>query len=122
VEAAAQAMGLKIRVLDASTRDEIDAAYGRTPMWVGALPSAPSVDEPENNQQQDGADCSGNDRRNDPSAEVDAQSGQQPIPDKGPDDPDAEVGNETEASTAYNFASQPSRDDADQQNNEKAFT
>jgi hypothetical protein len=80
------------------------------------------VDEPENNQKQYGADGGGNDRRNDPGAEVDAQLGQQPTADQGADDPNAEVGNQTVAGTPHDLAGQPSGDEADQQNNEKAFT
>ena len=94
----------------------------RLALGEGALPSAPSVDEPKNDQKQYCTDGGGYDRGNDPGAEVDAQLRQQPTADQGADDPNAEIGNETVAGTSYNLAGQPSRDEADQQNDEKALT
>jgi len=89
-------------------------SFARLEHGDGSLPSAPSVDEPKNNQKQYGADSGGNDRCNDPGAEVDAQLGQQPTADQGADDPNAEVGNQTVAGTSHNLAGQPSGDEADQ--------
>jgi hypothetical protein len=77
-----------------------------------ALPSTSAVDEPENNQKQYGADRSGDDGGNDPSAEMDAQLGKQPISDQGANDPDADVGNETVTRTSHDVTGQPSRDEA----------
>jgi hypothetical protein len=48
-----------------------------------ALPPASSVDEPENDQQENGANGGGDDGGHDTRAKMDSQSGQEPIADKG---------------------------------------
>src|ERR1700737_489672 len=85
------------------------------------LPSAPSVDEPENEQKQDGADGGGDDGRHDPGTEVDAQLRQQPTADQGANDADADVGNHAEAGAANHLARKPSGDQTDQQDDEETF-
>jgi hypothetical protein len=85
------------------------------------LPSTAAVNEPQNDQKQNGTDCGGNNGGNDPSAEMDSQLGEQPTADQGADDPNADVSNETVSGASYNMAGQPSRDEADEENDDKTF-
>ena len=53
---------------------------------------------------------------------MDPEPGQQPIADKGADDADAEVRDETEARAPHDLAGKPTRDQSDQQDDEEALT
>jgi hypothetical protein len=103
------AEGADCRVASLNRRDLADS------------PSAPSVDQPENDKEDNGADRGRDDRRNNAGAEVDSQLGQQPASDEGADDTDADVGNDAVAGAANNLSGQPARDQADQQNHENRF-
>src|SRR5713226_2515168 len=85
-------------------------------------PSAASVDQPEHDQKQHGADGGGDDGGDDAGAKVDAQLGQQPAADQGADDPDADVRDETEAGAAHDVSGKPPGNKTDKQNDEKTFT
>jgi hypothetical protein len=56
-------------------------------------PSASSVHEPQDDEEDDGADGRRDDGRNDAGAEVNSQLWQQPTADEGADNADAEIGN-----------------------------
>jgi hypothetical protein len=86
------------------------------------LPSASSVDEPENDQKENRANGSGDDRGHDTGAKMNSQSGKQPIAYKGADDADAKIRHETKASASHDLAGKPTRDQSDQQNDKQAFT
>jgi hypothetical protein len=88
---------------------------GHASWWAASSPSAPSVDEPENDQKHYGADRGGDDGGDDADAKVDAQLGQQPITDKGADDPNDDVVDETEAGALHDLSGKPSRNSANQQ-------
>src|ERR1700682_278417 len=70
---------------------------GHASWWAASSPLAPSVDEPENYQKHYGADRGGDNGGDDADAKMDAQLGQQPITDKGADDPNDDVVDETKA-------------------------
>src|SRR5262249_53668113 len=84
-------------------------------------PSPPAVNEPQNDQENDGTDGGHDDGRNDAGAEVDAQLGQQPAADEGADDADADVRDEAVTGAFDDLSGKPSRDQADQQNDENRF-
>src|SRR3954454_19690138 len=54
-----------------------------------SLPAAASMDEPENDQKQNGADGSGNNGGNNSAAQVNSQLRKQPTPDQGANNADA---------------------------------
>jgi hypothetical protein len=94
----------------------------RTVVWTWALPAPSAVDEPENDEKQYGSESGGDNGRDDSAADVDSQLRKQPTADESADDPEADVRNETVAGTPHNLAGQPSRDKADQQNYQNAFS
>jgi hypothetical protein len=85
-------------------------------------PPASSVDKPENDQKQDGADSRGDDRRQDTEAKMDTQSGQQPIADESADDADAKIRHKAETGASHDLTGEPTRDQSDHQNDEQTFT
>jgi hypothetical protein len=84
-------------------------------------PPAP-LEETENDQQRQGADRRDDDLGHKAAAEAKSQPRQQPIADKGADDPERDVGDESEAGALDEVSGQPPGDTADQQNNQKTFS
>jgi hypothetical protein len=85
-------------------------------------PSAASVDESQNDEEQDGADGRGDDCRDDAGPEMNAEPRQQPVADEGTDDADSEVGDETEAGPPDHLSGEPARDQPHQQDDEQTLT
>jgi hypothetical protein len=79
------------------------------------------MDEPQDEQQQNGADRGVDDRRDHPASEMDTELRQQPAPDEGADDPNDHIADESKAGPSYDLAGQPSGNETDQQDDEKAF-
>src|SRR6266536_1995394 len=75
-------------------------------------PSAPSVDEPKNYQKQYCADSSVDNGGDDAGPKMNAQLRQQPIADEGADDPNDDIGEETEAGALHDLSGKPSSDEA----------
>src|SRR5262249_26664706 len=91
---------------------------------VGALPPTPAttpIDQPENKQQQNGADRGRYDRGNQPASQMDAQFRQQPSADQRSDDPDADIRDETETGAAHDLTGEPAGDQSDDQDDQKTF-
>jgi hypothetical protein len=86
------------------------------------LPSTAASEEPEHDQKQDSADRRRDDGVYNADAKVDAQLGQQPTADQGADNSDTHIGNETKSRATNDFAGKPTRDQADKQDDEDAFT
>jgi hypothetical protein len=92
----------------------------------GALPTAPSPtaaasDESEDQQQHNSTDGGVNNRAENPGTEMNIELRQQPITDKGSDNSDNEITNEPKTRTADKLTSQPSGDQAHQQDDKNAF-
>src|SRR5262245_52468795 len=99
-------------------RDRRFAADGSGLAVTAKSPSAAAVNEPQNDQENNGTDGGHYDGRNDAGAEVDAQLGQQPTADERADDSDADVRDEAIAAAIDELSGKPSRDQAAQQNDE----
>src|SRR6202021_2508106 len=84
-------------------------------------PPASATEQSEDEQEQHRADCGVDDRRDDSGAELDAQLGQQPPTDKGPDNSNDEVADDSKSGTLYDLAGQPSCNDADHEYDQKTF-
>src|SRR5947209_4159379 len=105
------------------------------PRWVSCegLPAPPPADAPSaspaagsskqshNQQQQYCTDRRVDDRTDQSGTQMDTEPGQQPIADKGADDPDKEVAEDSEAGSTDDLTSQPSRNDADEQYDQQAL-
>src|SRR5215813_113458 len=110
----------------ASSSPACDARSARSAVRSGReraakSPSAAAVNKPQNDQENNGTDGGHDDGRNDAGAEVDAQLGQQPTADERADDSDADVRDEAIAGAFDDLSGKPSRDQADQQNDENRF-
>src|SRR5262245_59957596 len=99
-----------------AVRGESEAASRK-----GKSPSATAVNEPQDDQENNRSDGGHDDGRNDAGAEVDAQLGQEPTPDERADNSDADVRDEAIAGAFDDLSGKPSRDQADQQNDENRF-
>src|SRR5580700_3850204 len=84
-------------------------------------PAAATVEEPQNDQEQEGADGRRDDGGDDAGAEMDAEPRQQPAADEGADNSDADVGDDAETGAAHDLPGEPAGDETDQQDDEKAF-
>src|SRR5205085_11563184 len=101
------------------------AGRSQTPIRIRRLPPPPvtpaptaTAKEPEKEQQHHGADGVHDDRRDDATADADAEMRQQPAANKGADDTDGDVADQPEAAAGDELARQPSGNEADQQDDE----
>src|SRR5262245_63741158 len=101
--------------------ERASVAVQKSASLTARSPSAPAVNEPQNDQKNDSTDGGHDDGRNDAGAEVDAQLRQQPTADERADDSDADVRDEAIAGASDDLSGKPSRDQADQQNDENRF-
>src|SRR4051794_31655575 len=85
-------------------------------------PSAAATNEPDEQQQNQSADRGVDDRRNDTGAEMDAEPRKDPAADESADDPDQEIADDAEPGALHDLACQPSGNEADQQDDQEAFT
>jgi hypothetical protein len=86
-----------------------------------ALPTAASSDNSEDEQKYHGPDSGGGNRVHNPGANTDAQPRQQPRADEGADDPDDDVANDPEPRPMYELSGEPSRNETDEQYDNKTF-
>jgi hypothetical protein len=84
-------------------------------------PSSSAANEPDNQQEQQGANRGVDDRRNDADAEMDAELRHQPPADEGSDDSDDKVTYDPKSGATYDLASQPSRNEADHQDDQQTL-
>jgi len=78
------------------------------------VPTSASSEEAEYNQKHHRANGGGDDRSDDTGTQPDAQLRQQPSSDKGADDSQRDVGDETEARALDDLSGQPAGNSADQ--------
>ena len=88
---------------------------------TGALPTAASSDDSEDDQEYHGADGSRDNRANKPGANEDAQPRQQPSANESADDSDDYVANESEACPLHELSGEPAGNETDDHNDEKTF-
>jgi hypothetical protein len=85
------------------------------------LPPPAALDEPQNDQKKNGAQSSRDDRIDDTAAKMNAEAGKQPAADQGTRNSNTDIGDETESGAADDFAREPARNQADNQDDKNAF-
>jgi hypothetical protein len=90
-------------------------------VFLVALPTAASSDNPEDQQKYHGPDGGGGNRVHNPGANTDAQPGQQPRADEGADNPDDDVANDPEAGSLHELSGEPACNETYDQNDDKTF-
>ena len=87
-----------------------------------ALVATASAEEPQDQQQHDGADRGRDDQVYNVGTQMNVEFRQQPIADEGADDAYAKIGDEAKASAAHDLAREPARKNANEDNDEETFT
>jgi hypothetical protein len=87
-----------------------------------APPAAAATEKPENQKEQQRANRGVDNRADNSKAKMDAELRQQPTANEGSYDSDDEVVDESVSSATDNLTSQPSRDEANQKEDEETFT
>src|SRR5579871_5058582 len=91
------------------------AGTGPPPSIVKAvLKAAAAPDQPDHQQQYDGADRRIDDFRNETGADVNAEARKQPTGDEGADNADNDIADDAKAGTAHDLAGQPARHQTDE--------
>ena len=112
----------------ANTRPPLPAALNCAAPSQAALPASPPTpatptaahqpkDQKKHHRTYEGID----DKGNDPSAKMDAEARQQPITDKCTDQANNQVADQSKATTRHYSAGKPSRDNADDQDDEETL-
>ena len=83
--------------------------------------SVAAAEQPEQQQKDNGADKGVYDQGNDPDAQVNAKSRQEPIADKGADQTDDQITHQSKTSPLHHPARQPSGDDSHNEDDEKTL-
>src|ERR1700761_3644045 len=81
----------------------------------------PAVDQAETQQQDHGADKSVQDRRDDSDTQMNAEPGQEPIPDESADQADQQIPDQPETSAFHHTAGEPPGNDSDKNNDQQAL-
>src|SRR5712691_11048054 len=94
----------------------------RRPLPPSASAPAPktatTLQKPDYNQKQDGADSGIDDCRDNSRTEMDTDLRQQPVANERPDNTNCDIAYKPEASSLYDFAGQPAGNKTDRQNNQ----
>jgi hypothetical protein len=86
------------------------------------LPPPAASNQAHDEQEQYGADGGVDDCTDQSDPEMDPELGQQPASDKGTQDSDDKVADESEAGPLHDLASEPAGDEANKQDDQQAFT
>src|SRR5271170_7530494 len=88
----------------------------------GAPPSgSAAANEADDDQQQNCADRGVSDRRDEAVAEMNVKLRERPTSDEGSGNADDEIAEDSESGALHDLASEPSRNDADADDDEKTF-
>jgi hypothetical protein len=85
-------------------------------------PMTPAPNQPDDEQQHDGADGRVDDRSDNPCSKIHAELRQQPVTDESTDDPDNHVTEEPETRPFDEFPGQPPRGEANGYYDKETFT
>src|SRR4051794_9919119 len=96
-----------------------EKSFGLARPW-GSEPPAGS-NQPHDQQQHDGADRGIDDLRYKPGTEADAKSWKQQTGEQRAGDADKNIADDPKAGAPHDLSGQPACNQADEQNNEKAF-
>src|SRR5262245_31922484 len=98
-------------------------------IWITCLLEAPGPtpweaagEEPDDDQQQHGADGRHDDGRQHAARQMNPQTRHQPAADQSAYDADGHVANQAEAAALDNLAGEPAGNDADDQNDQKPLS
>jgi hypothetical protein len=91
------------------------------PAPAASVVTAATTNQPEQQQKHDGPDKGVDDERDNAYSEVNAKLRQQPIADKGTDQADQQIANQSEPTALHDPACQVSGDNSNEDDNEKAL-
>src|SRR5580700_10134306 len=116
------------KIVHLALRHGFAAGQDRGPLLETAAPaiaraakSATTADEPDDEQQHNGADRGVDDGADNSDTKMNADLRQQPVTDEGADNPDYQVTNDPEPGTLDDLTGEPAGDEPNQQYDEETF-